>query len=638
MNIVSVENVSKSYGEKNLLGDVSLYIENNDKIGLIGINGTGKTTLLNLIAGQDTPDSGTINISREITIEYLPQNPEFDPQATVLEQVLRGDSPAMQAVREYEKILADLARQPDDAALQEKLLQATTDINARDGWHLESQVKTILTRLGIRDFASRMETLSGGQKKRVALASALIAPCDLLILDEPTNHMDNEMVDWLEKYLADRKGALLMITHDRYFLERVVNRIIELDNGKLYNYPGNYGQFVEKKAERDAILSAMEAKRQSLYKTELEWMRTGARARTTKQKARIQRFEELRESRVKMDDTELNISVAHSRLGKKIITIHDISKSYGENHLIKNFSYTLLRDDRIGIIGPNGAGKSTLLNILAEKLTPDSGGIETGTTVKIAYLSQESEDMDPDLRAIEYIKETAGYVPTAEGRDISAAQMMERFLFPQDLQWAYIAKLSGGEKRRLYLLKVLMEAPNVLLLDEPTNDLDIDTLNVLETYISEFKGAVIAVSHDRYFLDKTCRTLLSFAGQGKITEHAGNYSDFNEYQKLITAATAQREKVLKQDESEKPTRSQRPKLKLTFKEQLEYDRVDGEIADLENEISRIDKEMSRAASDFVKLQQLLHEKDKMEEELLFKLERQEYLNNLEKQIKNQSRS
>jgi ATP-binding cassette subfamily F protein uup len=637
MNIVSVENVTKSYGEKNLFGNVSLYIDDNDKIGLIGLNGTGKTTLLNLIAGKDLPDIGTINISREITIEYLPQNPEFDPEATVLEQVLRGDSPAMQAVREYEKSLADLASQPDDPVLQEKLLQATTDINASDGWQLEIQVKTILTQLGIRDFASRMETLSGGQKKRVALASALIAPCNLLILDEPTNHMDDDMVEWLEKYLADRKGALLMITHDRYFLERVVHRIIELDNGKLYTYPGNFGLFVEKKAERKAIQSALEAKRQSLYKKELEWMLTGARARTTKQKARIQRFEELKESRSKVDDAQINISVAHSRLGKKIIAVHNISKSFGENHLIQDFSYTLLRDDRIGIIGPNGAGKSTLLNILAGKLAPDSGSIETGTTVKIACLSQESAEMDPNLRAIEYIQETAGYVSTAEGREISATQMMDRFLFPKDLQWTPIAKLSGGEKRRLYLLKVLMDAPNVLLLDEPTNDLDIDTLTALESYIEEFKGAVISVSHDRYFLDKTCHTILSFAGQGRIIEHAGNYSDFYDGQKTV-AATAQREKAAKNNKPKKSARSQQPKLKFTFKEQLEYDRVDDEIAVLEDDISRIDEEMSRAASDFVKLQELMQVKDKLEEELLYKLERQEYLSNLEKRIKNQSPS
>ncbi|MDD3890064.1 MAG: ABC-F family ATP-binding cassette domain-containing protein [Syntrophomonadaceae bacterium] len=634
MSILSIENVVKSYGERILLDNISFSIDDNDKIGVIGINGTGKSTLFNLIAGNDAPESGMIKIFGDVTIEYLPQNPQFDPEVTILEQVLKGDAPAMQVIREYEKTLDELSGNPDDTVLQDRLLQATAAINSIDAWYLESQIKTVLTKLGIRNFAAKMGTLSGGQKKRVALARALITPCDLLLLDEPTNHMDTETVDWLENYLEKRKGALLMITHDRYFLDKVVNKIIELDDGKAYLYHGNYAQFVEQKSERASIQSSMEAKRQSLYKKELEWIRTGARARSTKQKARIQRFEEIKAAKIVIDDAKLDMPVGHSRLGRKIIEINNISKSFGTNLLIKDFSYLLLRDDRIGIIGANGVGKSTLLNILAGKLSVESGTVDIGTTVKIAYLSQESEDMDPELRAIEYIKNTAEYVTTADGTRISAAQMMERFLFPPDMQWIYISRLSGGEKRRLYLLKVLMDAPNVLFLDEPTNNLDIDTLNVLENYIEEFDGAVIAVSHDRYFLDRTCHRIFSFAGDGKIVEHIGNYTDFTEYKKT-TLNEIDPGKNSKTDAIKKSTRVKLPKFKFTYKEQLEYETIDEDIKDLEDKISQIDDKMSKIPSDFVKLQELMNRKEQLEEDLLYKMERQEYLSNLEKAIKDQ---
>lgn len=633
MNVVSVENIRKSYGEKILFDNVSFYIDDTDKIGLIGINGTGKSTLLKLLVGYDAPDSGIIKIPKDVFIEYLPQNPEFDYEATVLEQVFKGNSPAIKAIREYELILDEMAQRPKDSTLQNKLIKASAEVNALAAWELESQVKTILTKLGVRDFTAKIGTLSGGQKKRVALAGALITPCDLLVLDEPTNHMDNETIDWLESYLDSRKKALLIITHDRYFLDRVVNKTIELDCGSLYTYQGNYSYFVEKKIERKQLESTLEKRRQNLYKKELEWIRTGAKARTTKQKARIQRFEELKDTKYTTDDTKLDISVGHARLGKKIIEINNISKSFDKTYLIKDFSYILLKNDRIGIIGNNGIGKSTLLNILAGKFSPDRGTIDIGVTVKIGYFSQESEDMDQNLRAIEYIKNTAEFITTADGTKISASQMMERFLFPPDLQWTYISKLSGGEKRRLYLLQVLMGTPNVLLLDEPTNDLDIDTLKVLEEYLDEFNGAVISVSHDRYFLDRTCDRIFSFEGQGIILEHTGNYSDFMEYKKLTQKAEA-KENAEKKQQQTKKVRERQPKPKFSYKEKLEYENIGTEIITLENDLSHLEEEIAKNISDYVKLQELMTKKDELEEKLLYKLERQEYFEELEERITN----
>ncbi len=634
MTILSVENVSKSYGERTLLDNISFTMEDYDKVGLIGINGIGKSTLLNLICGLDSPDSGTITTSRGITIEYLTQNPEFNPHATVIEQVLKGDSLAMKVIREYQLTLEDIISKPDNVDLQVLLAELTSQITILDAWHLESQVKTILNKLGIRNYEERMANLSGGQRKRVALASALITPCDLLLLDEPTNHLDNDTIEWLEKYLANRKGALLMITHDRYFLDRVVNKMFELDYGKLYIYDCSYSRFVEKKIERKSLESAIEAKRTSLYRKELEWIRTGPRARRTKQKARIQRFEELKESMGGLDDSsKLEISVAHSRLGKKTLEITNVTKSYDGRPVIKNFAYILLRNDRIGIIGDNATGKSTLLNILAGKIETDSGSIGIGSTVKIAYLSQESDDMNCNLRAIEYIKNTAEYITTAEGSKISAGKMMERFLFPADLQWTPIARLSGGEKRRLYLLKVLMDAPNLLLLDEPTNDLDINTLQVLENYIDEFNGAVISVSHDRYFLDRTCHKIFSLEGSGDIIIHVGNYSDFLEY-KTVDLNQSSLEITSKINEHIRNDKSKQRPLKFTYKEQLEYNTIDADIETLENELSRLDDEMSAISSDFIKLQELFKRKEQTEEDLLYKMERQEYLRNLERQLKN----
>lgn len=631
MNIISLENVSKSYGEKLLLDHISFYMEDSDKIALIGINGTGKSTLLNIIAGNEEADTGSIKIPRRITIEHLPQNPCFDPQVTILEQVFKGDSPALNLIRTYQSTLETAARNPSNKKLQAELLQLSAHITAMNAWDLESQVKTILSRLGIRNFEDRMGSLSGGQRKRVALAGALIAPCELLLLDEPTNHLDHDTVDWLEKYLQKRKGALLMTTHDRYFLDRVVNKTIELDGGKMYLYNGNYAYFLEKKMERKTLEIAVEEKRQNLYKNELEWIRRGARARSTKQKARIQRFEELQKSVHSIEEDKLDISVGHSRLGRKIIEIDKISMQFSELELIKDFSYVLLKDDRVGVIGANGAGKSTLLKILNGSLQPDCGEIHTGSTVRIAFLSQESEDMPGDMRAIEYIKDTAEFIRTADGSIISARQMMENFLFPSELQWTPIARLSGGEKRRLYLLKKLMDAPNVLLLDEPTNDLDIDTLQVLENYLNEFRGAIIAVSHDRCFLDRTCRRIFSFEGQGKILEHTGNYEDFMVFKKEnLAAADVKNAKTVNRTGED---RAKSPRPKFTYREKMEYEQIEADIEELENKLSALEIEMAEVSSDYLQLERLVRQRDQLEEELLYKMERQEYLTDLDRQIK-----
>ncbi len=510
--ILSAEKISKSYSEKILINEISIGINECDKIGLIGVNGTGKTTLLKVLAGNESYDTGKIIYANGIKIEYLPQNPDFVDGNTILEQIFKGNSPVMKLIREYEGALEMVRENPNNELHAKKLIALTQRMDSLDAWSIETEAKSILTKLGIIDFKADVGKLSGGQRKRIAIAGALITPADLLILDEPTNHIDNDAVDWLENYLNKRKGALLMVTHDRYLLDRVVNRIIELDGGRLYSYQANYSKYLEMKAEREELAGASERKRQSLIRRELEWIRRGAQARTTKQKARIERFEKLTEQQVHDDNSEIDIQVSFSRLGKKIIEVENISKCFPIGEIIRNFSYNLLRDDRIGIIGPNGFGKSTLLKIIAGRLKPDEGNVSIGETVKIGYFSQENDNMEQsNLRVIEYIREQAEAVTTNEGT-ISASQMLERFLFPQSVQWTPISKLSGGEKRRLHLLRILMKAPNVLMLDEPTNDLDIQTLTVLEEYLDEFPGAVIVVSHDRYFLDKVADHIFSFEG------------------------------------------------------------------------------------------------------------------------------
>lgn len=620
MNLLSIENITKSYSEKPLLNNVSLGINEGDKIGIIGVNGVGKSTFLKIVAGVEQSDVGKVIKGNAVSVEYLSQNPYFDAEATVLEQVFKGESELMKLIRAYEKAVKD----PNTTS--EQLMKLNSDMDRLQGWSLESEAKTVLTKLGITDFDAKTGTLSGGQRKRIALAAALISPSHLLILDEPTNHLDNTTIDWLEEYLNKRKGALLMITHDRYFLDRVVNEIVELDRGSLYLYKGNYNDFIEKKLERDEREAANERKRQSLFKKELEWIRRGAKARTTKQKARIDRFEKLGEKAVDLDDSKLEISVASSRLGKKVIEMEHISKAFGDKTVIDDFSYIVLRNDRVGIIGPNGSGKSTLINIIAGRLQPDSGVLEIGETVRIGLFSQETYHMDENLRVIEYIKEGAELLTTAEGNKITASQMLERFLFEPAAQWTPISKLSGGERRRLHLLRVLMEAPNILLLDEPTNDLDIETLTILEDYIEEFQGAVIAVSHDRYFLDKMADKIFSFEGDGRILQYTGNYTDFRQSDTEEKKVSQQGDRKSSIENKEVVERQKDRPLKFTYKEQREYEQIDVVIADLEENIQDADRKIAAAGADYVLLQQLMKEKEELEQQLEHQMERWVYLN------------
>ena len=515
MNLMTLENISKSYSEKILLKDISLGINDGEKIGIIGVNGTGKSTLLKIIAGAEVADDGAIIKANKVRVEYLPQNPDYNEDFTVLQQVFKGTSSEMKLLLEYQETLDSLSNEYNDN-LNNKLISLQEKIDTLNLWDLESEAKAVLTKLGITNFSQKVKELSGGQRKRVSLASALITPCELLILDEPTNHLDNDTIDYLEEYLNSRRGSLIMITHDRYFLDRVSNRIIELDKGRLFSYDGNYSAFLEKKMERLALESSMEEKRQNLIRKELAWVKRGAKARTTKQKARLQRFDELVNRDTYTPDEKMDISVGSKRLGKKIIEMHHISKKFDNKVLIDDLDYTIARNDRIGIIGKNGMGKSTLIKILNGDILPDSGHIEIGETVKIGCFSQDDSHMHPDMRAIDYVKEASDYIETSDGTKISASQMCERFLFNSTMQYSFIGNLSGGERRRLHLLRTLMLAPNVLLLDEPTNDLDIATLNILEDYLDEFNGVVITVSHDRYFLDRICNKIFAYEGIGKI--------------------------------------------------------------------------------------------------------------------------
>ncbi len=641
MNIMTVEHLSKSYGEKTLFRDASFGMDDRDKIGVIGVNGTGKSTFLKIIAGLDTPDDGQISIGNAVRVQYLAQNPPYEPDNTVLQQVFAGDEPELATMREYMETLALLEASPGDSALERRLVQIGQAIDAAGTWQLESEAKTVLTKLGITQFDARMESLSGGQRKRVALAAALITPSELLILDEPTNHIDTDSVAWLEQYLQKRRGALLMVTHDRYFLERVASVMLELDGGQLYRYEANYSRFLELKAEREEREASEEQKRKNLLRTELAWIRRGAKARSTKQKARIDRFEKLKESQGSASAGALDISVASTRLGRKIIEMKDLTKSLDGRTLIKDLTYIAVPQDRVGIVGPNGSGKSTLLNLIAGKLQPDSGEVELGATVKLGYFTQEHQDMDDTMRVIEYVKEEAEIVRTADGSVITAGQMLERFLFPPAMQWTPIAKLSGGEKRRLYLLRVLMGAPNVLLLDEPTNDLDIGTLAVLEDYLDEFPGVVFTVSHDRFFLDRTVDKLIAFEN-GSIRLHVGNYSEYEEWvannvparggDTLKEAGPAKNSSAPVQDQATPAAPAAREKLKFTFKEQREYEGIDEAIEQAEQHLSDISSQMEAAFADSGKLQELVEKQRQGEAELERLMERWTYLNELAEKI------
>ena len=624
MNLLSIENLAKTYGERVLFEKVTFGVDEGDKIGLIGVNGTGKSTFLKTIAGVEPADSGKVTFGSSVRVGYLPQNPEFDAASTVLEQVFRGGSPVMQLIKEYETALEGIHLHPDDTERQQKLIRLGQQMDAQNAWQLESDAKAVLTRLGIVDFSAAVHSLSGGQRKRVALASALVNPADLLILDEPTNHIDNEMVMWLEQYLQAFKGALLMVTHDRYFLDRVTNRNIEIDKGRLYTYAGNYSKFLEIKAEREEQQEGVERKRQSLLRSELAWIRRGAQARSTKQKARIERFEALSAQTDERPAGKLEMEVGATRLGRKIIELENLNQQFGEKVLIRSFGYNLLRDDRVGIVGPNGCGKSTLLNIIAGRMAADSGTVEVGQTVKIGYFSQESREMDESLRVIDYIKEEANFITTVDGVSISAAQMLERFLFPPPLQWMPIARLSGGEKRRLFLLRILMGAPNVLLLDEPTNDLDIQTLGILEDYLESFSGAVAAVSHDRYFLDRVAEKIFAFEGQGVIRQYAGGYTDYLD-KRLPPEPSADSQprnagakKPAPADEAKRPRR-------FTFNEQREYEQIDDIIAGAERKLQEVGLQINAAGSDFELLQKLVAVQAELEHELDRLLERWTYL-------------
>ena len=589
--LLAAEHIEKNYGMKRLIRDASLYLDTGDKVGIIGINGTGKSTLLRVLARVEEPDSGTVQVFPNVQVSYMPQNPDMDADATVLEQVFRDLPSEYRTVAEYE-------------------------------------ARTMLTRLGLNDHDQKIGTLSGGQRKRVALASALIHPSDLLILDEPTNHLDMEMAAWLEDYLMRFHGGLILITHDRYFLDRVVNRIVELEDGVLYSYEANYARYLELKAERLEMEQAGERKRQTILRREYQWIMRGARARGTKSRDRIERYETLRDQDAPVERERVQMSALSGRLGRKTIELDHVTKAYGDQTVISDFSYILSRDDRIGVVGVNGAGKTTLLNLIAGRVQPDSGTVETGQTVRLGVFSQEGRELDPNARVIDWIRDISNRIETPEGT-FTASQMLEKFLFSGDLQHQFIGKLSGGEKRRLYLLSVLMEAPNVLLLDEPTNDLDVETLTILEDYLESFPGIVLAVSHDRYFLDKIAHSIFEVCRGGEVRQYTGNFSDYLD--KRVPAEKAERVKTEKTEKAQKPANKPQ-KLKFSFNEQREFDHIDEELEQLAAKIETCEQQIAGAADDYVKLQELLAQKEELERQQEYKMERWVYLNELAEKI------
>lgn len=595
MNVITAEHITKNYTGRLLFDDITFGFDDTDKVGIIGINGTGKSTLLNIIAGREEPDDGKIIKGNNIKIAFLEQNPILDEKLSILENVI-GDE--------------------------------------KENWDMEGSAKSILNKLGFTDYGKGAANLSGGEKKRVALARTILHPADVLILDEPTNHLDAQMAAWLENFLKNYRGTVIMVTHDRYFLDKVTNKIYEIDKGKIYSYETNYSGFLELKAQREEMEIATERKNKSLYRMELEWMMRGARARSTKQKAHIQRFENLRDRQKPVEEESMELSSVSSRLGKKTIEIENVSKSFGDRKLFENFSYIFLRNHRIGIVGGNGCGKSTLLKIIMDEIKPDTGHIEIGTTVKIGYFSQMNEYLDESQRVIDYVKETAEYIMTTQGR-ISASAMCEKFLFDSQMQYSLIGKLSGGEKRRLYLLHVLMEQPNVLILDEPTNDLDIKTMTILEDYLKTFDGIVITVSHDRFFLDKIVSRIFSFEN-GDIVQYEGGYSDFisvyNEKHKNddVKGSISSYEKVKKENQVQ--WKKENKKVKFSYNEQREFETIDDDIEKIENDIADVDKQMLENATNSVKLGELMIKKEELENLLEEKMQRWIYLNELAQQI------
>lgn len=609
MNILNIENLTKGYGDKILFDKVNLGINEGDKIGIIGVNGSGKSTFLKMMAGLEEADSGQIIKNKQADIAYLAQNTEFEDGETVLSYVMRGK------------------------------------VSSNPNWNLEAEAKSILKKLYIEDVEMPVKPLSGGEKKRIALAKTLLAPAKILILDEPTNHLDSRMVMWLEEYLKKYRGVLIMVTHDRYFLDRVTNKIVEIDRGNLYTYETNYSGFLELRQQRIDSEAASYRKVQSILRTEIEWVRRGAQARSTKQKARLERFNEMQAMKAPEEDKKVEMNSLSSRLGKKTIEMEHISKKYGERVLIKDFTYYTIRNERIGIVGENGCGKTTLLKLILGLELPDSGEITLGETIKIGYFSQMVEEMNPEERVIDYIKNIAEYIKTSKGLT-SASQMCERFLFTPEIQYNPIGKLSGGEKRRLYLLKVLMTAPNVLILDEPTNDLDIATLTILEDYLDSFEGIVIAVSHDRYFLDRVVDRIFAFEGNGVIRQYEGDYTTYMEkalengtFMAECKDMTDNQELADKQKINSKDTwkNNREKKLKFSYQEQKEYDTIDADIAELERQIAETEMEMSEVASEYYKLQELAEKKEELEEALNVKMDRWVYLNDLAEKIESQNR-
>ena len=626
MNLLTAENIEKSFTERKLLNGASFYLEEGEKVGIIGINGTGKSTLLKILAKIEEPDSGKVICANHVVMRYLPQNPVFLPEKTVLESVLEAAAGKQDTI--YAGVNAGGKHE-----VNEKI------------WEMESSAKAFLTRLGITNFTQKTKELSGGQKKRLALAAILLVPCDILLLDEPTNHIDHEMADWLEDYLKKWKGSLIMVTHDRYFLDSVSNRIVEIDKGNIYSYDTNYSGFLERKAMREESEIAGERKRQSVLRKEIEWIKRGAKARSTKQKARIQRYETLRDQSAPDVDKKIEISSISTRMGKTTVELSHLHKAYGDRVLIQDFSYIFLKNDRIGFVGKNGCGKTTLMKMIEGRQKPDSGEVILGQTIKLGYYSQEIEEkkeagiayMDPSMRVIDYIKNTAEFVRTEDGL-ISASAMLERFLFPPEEQYSVIGKLSGGEKRRLNLLRVLMEAPNVLILDEPTNDLDIVTLSILEDYLDNYDGIVITVSHDRYFLDRVVRRIFAFEENGVLRQYEGGYTDYvnrKREEEKDREPQIQTEKESTAKPAAKDTRTHAPKLKFSYKEQREYETIETDIAALEERMDEIDKEIAKCATDFVRLNELTEEKTKVNTELEEKLERWEYLEELAAKIEAQ---
>ena len=619
MNILSLENVSKNYGIKPLFESVTLGLEDTDKIGIIGANGSGKTTLLRVIAGMETPDAGRVVRANGKTLAFLSQNPAIDEEATVLETIFAASSGVMKLIQDYEAACHDLEFDGANEKLLERVSHLQHELEISGGWEIETNARNVLTRLGITDTAAPMKTLSGGQRKRVALAHELIFKPDILILDEPTNHLDADTIEWLEDYLKRYTGTLLLVTHDRYFLDRVTNRIFEIDRGAVQSFNGNYAFYLEKKAEQDIARATEGHKREQLIKKELAWLRRGAKARTRKSKHRIEAAYDLMAQPKERAKSEIDIALGSKRLGSKIIELRNVSKSYGGRTLIDDFTHLLKRDERIGIIGANGAGKTTLLEIINGRLKPDAGEIEIGQTVHIGYYDQESRALTEEQRVIDYIKEVAEYVTTVDGSQITAGQMLEKFLFPPAAQYSIIGNLSGGERRRLYLLRILMASPNVLLLDEPTNDLDIPTLIALEEYLDDFAGALVVVSHDRYFLDRTIDTVFKFESAGKIREYPGDYSAYMEISAREDAEkTETRAKAAPENLSVK---KENTSLKLTFKEKRELEALEASIPETEKRLAEIEKELNQFAADSYKVNQLFNEQLTLNAQLEHALER-----------------